>query len=150
MPDLSLKHILFGFLAGVIATVTIHELIKLALFNAGIFPRSPWSMNPAAMTGLPQIASDAFWGGLWGALFAVVFDYVPGAGATSKGLVFGILGPALLGVFLLVPLITGRFPVFFGGDPKMIGSVLLILAGFGAATGWLYSLFVGTSASAPI
>ena len=46
---------------------------------------------------------------------------------------FGLVG--------LVPLVTGRFPLFFGFDPKMLGSVLLILAGFGAAMGWLYGLF---------
>jgi hypothetical protein len=55
-------------------------------------------------------------------------------------LIFGIIGPAILGVFILVPLFTGRFPLFFGFDPKMVGSVLLILAGFGAAMGWLYGL----------
>ena len=57
-----------------------------------------------------------------------------------KGLVFGIIGPAILGVFILVPLITGRFPLFFGFDPELLGSVLLILAGFGAAMGWIYGL----------
>ena len=41
-------------------------------------------------------------------------------------------------MFILVPLITGRFPLFFGGDPKLLVSVLLILAGWGLATGWLY------------
>lgn len=57
-----------------------------------------------------------------------------------KGLIFGILGPAILGVFILVPLITGRFPLFFGVDPQLLGSVVLILAGFGAAMGWIYGL----------
>ena len=55
-----------------------------------------------------------------------------------KGLIFGVVGPAILGVFVLVPLMTGRFPLFFGFDPKMLLSVLLILAGFGAGLGWLY------------
>jgi hypothetical protein len=57
-----------------------------------------------------------------------------------KGLICGILGPAILGVFILVPLITGPFPLFFGFDPQLLGSVFLILAGFGAAMGGNYGL----------
>jgi hypothetical protein len=40
----------------------------------------------------------------------------------------------------LVPLITGRFPLFFGFDAKLLISILLILAGFGAMLGWIYGL----------
>lgn len=90
------------------------------------------------MTGVPQIVSDAFWGGVWGILFVLLYSFVPGSSSTLKGLIFGILGPAIVGIFILVPLITGRFPLFFGFDPALIGSVLVILAGFGAAMGWLY------------
>ncbi len=145
MTNLTLKHALIGFVAGAIATVTVHELINYALLQAGVFPRQPWSMTPAAMTGVPQIVSDAFWGGVWGVIFAALYDALPGDGATLKGLIFGVLGPALIGVFILVPLLTGRFPPFFGGDPALIGSVLLILAGSAAAMGWLYGMMAKTA-----
>jgi len=138
MDGISLKSLALGFVAGAIAVVTVHEFINFILLQAGIFPRVPWSMNPSAVTGVPQIVSDMFWGGVWGILFAVLYNLIPGGGPTVKGLIFGIVGPAIIGVFILVPLITGRFPLFFGFDPKLIGSVLLILAGFGAAMGWLY------------
>ena len=55
MTDLSLTNILLGFAAGAIAVVTVHEFINFLLRQAGVFPRVPWSMEPAAMTGLPQI-----------------------------------------------------------------------------------------------
>lgn len=148
MTDTSPKSLLMGFLAAAIAVVTVHELINLALLQAGLFPRVPWSMEPAAMSGVPQILSDMFWGGLWGVLFALIHDSIPGANLAIKGLIFGLVGPALIGVFILVPLITGRFPLFFAGDPKLIVSVLLILAGFGAAMGWLYGLFTSRTATA--
>ncbi len=149
MADLSPKNILLGFAAGAIAVVTVHELINFLLLQAGVFPRVPWSMEPAAMTGLPQIVSDMFWGGLWGGLFALIQDSIPGGGnLTIKGLIFGIVGPAIIGVFILVPLITGRFPLFFAGDPKLIISVLLILAGFGAGMGWLYGFLISRMATA--
>jgi hypothetical protein len=133
--QLSLKNLLIGFIAGAIATITVHEAINFVLLKAGLFPREPWSMTPAAVTGVPQIVSAAFWGGIWGSIFAAFVG-----GGVSRGALFGILGPALLGVFLLVPLITERFPMFFGGDLNKIGSVLLILAGWGAATAWLNGL----------
>ena len=137
MGDISLQSLAFGFIAGAIAVVTVHEIIDYVLYRAGVFPRVPWSLKPSAMTGVPQIVSDAFWGGVWGIVFALLYNVLPGDGPTVKGLIFGVIGSAILGVFILVPLITGRFPLFFGFDLDFIGSVLLILAGFGAATGWL-------------
>jgi|SRR5680860_321076 len=144
---ISPKNLLMGFLAAAIAVVTVHELINFVLLQAGVFPRVPWSMEPAAMTGVPQIVSDMVWGGLWGILFALIHDRMPGGNTTVQGLIFGIVGPAIIGVFILVPLITGRFPLFFGGDPKLIISVLVILAGFGAGMGWLYGLFTSRTAA---
>jgi len=140
LNGLSLKSLALGFIAGAIAVATAHEIINFILLQAGVFPRVPWSMDPAAMTGMPQIVSDMFWGGVWGILFVLLYNVIPGGGPTVKGLIFGIVGPAILGVFILVPLITGRFPLFFDFDPALVGSVLLILAGFGAAMGWLYGL----------
>ena len=134
----TVSRILIGFIAGAIAVVTVHELINLILLNAGLFPRVPWSMAPAAMSGVPQIVSDMFWGGAWGSLFAL---FAANRGNTLlNGAFFGMAGPALIGVFIAVPLLTNRFPMFFNGDAKMIGSVLLILAGWGAATAWLYGM----------
>ena len=141
MDTISPKSLLFGFIAGAIAVATVHEIINFILLKAGLFPRQPWSLQPSAVTGVPQIVSDMFWGGVWGILFVLLYSFIPGEGPTIKGLIFGIVGPAILGIFILVPLVTGRFPLFFGFDPKMLGSVLLILAGFGAAMGWLYGLF---------
>ena len=136
--ELSAKNLLIGFIAGAIATVTAHEIIALVLLKAGLFPRVPWPMTPAAGTGVPQFISDMFWGGLWGVLFAAAWSLVPGSSLTMKGLIFGVLGPALLGVFILVPLLTGRIPIFLGGDLQKIACVLLILGGFGAAMGFIY------------
>ena len=148
MTNVSLRNLICGFIVGAIAVMTVHEVVNFLLLELGLFPRIPWSMEPAAMTGLPQFLSDAFWGGLWGVLFALSVSCIPGRSATVRGLVFGIVGPAVIGVFILVPLITGRFPLFFGGDPKLIVSVLLILGAFGAGMGWLYGLFASRSASA--
>ncbi|MEQ1578231.1 MAG: hypothetical protein ABL894_11320 [Hyphomicrobium sp.] len=133
--EVSARQLFMGFLAGAIAVVTAHEAINYVLLQQGLFPRVPWSMEPAAVTGVPQIVSAMFWGGVWGSVFALAMGH---RNSLLNGVLFGVLGPALLGVFIAVPLLTGRFPMFFGGDAKMIGSVMLILAGWGAATAWLY------------
>lgn len=91
---MDLKKLAFGFVAGAIAVVTVHEIIDYALYVAGIFPRVPWSSAPSAVTGVPQFISDAFWGGVWGVLFALINDKLPGENLTMKGLIFGIVGPA--------------------------------------------------------
>ena len=134
------KNLFLGFLAGVIATLTVHEIIKFFLHDAGYIPLVAWSMDPVDPFGLPKLASDAFWGGLWGSIFSLFLGSAPSGSMTMKGIVMGLLGPALLGVFIIVPLIKGA-PLFFDGNAILIGSVLLILAGFGSVTAWLYGFF---------
>lgn len=138
MNGTSFKNIVLGFIAGAIATVTVHELICYYFYTTGLFPRQPWPTEPAAMTGIPQFVSDMAWGGVWGSIFALILGNEPRGSMTLRGAFLGILLPAVLGVFILVPLLTGRFPLFFGGDITMIWPVVVILAGFGAATAWLY------------
>lgn len=140
---MSLTTSLIGFVAGAVAVFTAHEVISFILYKTGLFPRQPWSLKSAAVIGVPQIISDMFWGGVWGVVFAAVYNYLPGGSAMIKGLIFAIIGPALLGVFILVPLLTKRFPVFFDGDLQKIASVLLILSGFGAAMGYVFNLLGG-------
>ena len=74
MDSTVLRKLGIGFVAGAIAVVTVHEIIDYILHVAVGFPRVPWSMQPAAVTGVPQIVSDVFWGGLWGILFVLVSD----------------------------------------------------------------------------
>jgi hypothetical protein len=141
MEGTSLKNIILGFIAGAIATVTVHEFICYYFYTAGLFPRQPWPNTPAHLTGVPQYVSDMAWGGLWGSIFSLILGDHPQGSMTLRGALLGILLPAVVGVFILVPLLTGRFPMFFGGDITMIWPVLVILAGFGAATAWLYGFF---------
>lgn len=136
--------LIVGFIAGALATVTAHEAAILLLQQHGFWvPRAPWSMEPItsgplAQFAIPQLVSAMFWGGIWGAIFALIWGSVPRGPLTFKGIVLGLLGPALIGVMVLVPLITAKFPVFFAGELDKIGPVAAILAAYGAVTGWLY------------
>jgi hypothetical protein len=138
MEGTSLKSLLLGFVAGVIAMVTVHELIALCLLNHGYATRVPWSMEPSLLTGYPQIASDAVCGGLWGALFALLLGDPPRGSMTLRGAVLGLLGPALLGTLVAMPLIRGEPVQLVGSDFDTVWPVLVVGAGFGAAAAWLY------------
>lgn len=138
-----IKAMVLGFIAGAIATVTIHEIISAIFTNPSLWTgwdRVSWDLTPNDY-GVPKIFSAAFWGGLWGMLFPVVFGTLPTGPLTLKGILFGLIGPALIGVFLAVPLITQRFPVFMDGRAELVIPVLFILAGFGGFLGWLYGFF---------
>ncbi|HYD15177.1 MAG TPA: hypothetical protein VEA77_02145 [Hyphomicrobium sp.] len=140
MEGSSLKSLVIGFIAGAIALVTAHELISLWLYNAGYATRVPWSMEPSALTGWPQIATDALWAGVWGAVFALILGNPPKGSMTLRGAILGLIGPALIGVLVVLPLIRQE-PLFLGNDINLIWPVLAVAAGFGAATAWLYGFF---------
>ena len=131
MKGTSFKNLVLGFLAGAIASVTVGELIKHALGMPA------WSVEPTDLLSMPQIASDMLWGGVWGAIFALILGNAPIGSMTVRGAILGIFGPAILGIFLLRPYFRGE-AALLGGDINALGSVLLIMAGFGAATAWLY------------
>lgn len=140
MQGTSLKSIVLGFLAGVIATLTVHEALKCVMVDAGFLQATPWDMSPSTLFGLPKIVGLSLWGGVWGSILAMIFGNVPTGSMTIRGALFGIIGPALLGAFLWIPLINGQ-PPFYDGEPTKIIGVLVILAGFGSVTAWLYGFF---------
>ena len=142
-----LKTIVLGFIAGAIATLTAHEFISWLFSTSWTgWDRVSWNRDLVEIVVwpgkfVPKIMSDTFWGGLWGSVFGLILGSRPQGSTTLKGLLMGIVGPALLGVFIAVPLLTGRFPPFFGGNIAKIIPVLVILAGYGAFTAWLYGFF---------
>ncbi|WP_072396077.1 hypothetical protein [Hyphomicrobium sp. CS1GBMeth3] len=140
MEGTSLKSLVLGFIAGAIAYVTVHEAIGLWLLNNGYATRVPWSLEPSLSTGLPELASGAAWGGLWGAIVAFILGKVPRGALTFRGALIGLLGTAVVGVLVMLPLIRSE-PPFLGSDVNRIWPELLIGAGFGAVTAWLYGFF---------
>lgn len=140
MEGTSFKNLLLGFVAGAIALVIVHELIALWLSDAGHAVRAPWSLETSALTGLPQIVNDVVWGGIWGVVFALLLGNVPQGPMTLRGAVLGLAGTALIGVLVLAPLIKGE-ALFLNAELDRIWPVLVLGAGFGAATAWLYGFF---------
>ena len=131
-----LSNLLIGFVAAALSVVFVHQVIVFVLNTAGVWPAKPWSMQSVGPLNVPIIVNSIFWGGLWGALYAVVHPLLPGDQAWLKGLCFGLL-IALLSNFTLLALTKGQ-PLFMGYDAKKIAIVVVILSGFGIGTAVLF------------
>jgi hypothetical protein len=135
---ITLKTLLLGFIAGALATLVFHQSMILVLHLMKQVPNFPWSMRAVGPLGVPAIVNSMFWGGLWGSVFAVIGHAVPGGAAWLRGIVFGLLGPWLLGNGILVPLFKGG-PFLFGfAVPRMIVGALI-----GSAFGLGVALILG-------
>jgi len=137
-----LKGIVLGFIAGAIAALTVGEFISWVFQNYWTgWDRIPWDYAPTENLGVPQFWSDTFWGGVWGAIFGLILGARPQGMLTFRGAILGLALTAVIGAFILMPLLTGRYGLFFDGDASRIIPVLFIMAAWGAVTAWLYGLF---------
>jgi hypothetical protein len=101
--------ILLGFVAGFLATLTVHQIAIGLLHLLKAVPSPPWSLRPVAPLGVPSVLNLAFWGGLWGVAWALVWsffaDRMPRAWPLwLAGFVFGALAPTLVGWFVVAPI----------------------------------------------
>jgi hypothetical protein len=129
----------------VISVITVFEGSMWMLAQAGLTGRAGWDPQPIPPWGVPRFVSNMFWGGLWGTLFALAYDRLPGGRAWLKGLIYGLF-VAVAGSWILVPLIKGYLlgqpgQVLFGGlDPKRMLTTIIVIGGFGLALGVIYDL----------
>lgn len=124
-----------GFVAGALAVVIFHQIAILLLALAGILPTgAAYATRPVGPLGVPQVANLAFWGGLWGIVFAVLVAgrRVGALPPLLLGLVFGAVLPTLFGWFV-VPALKGAA----GGFPPLsriwIGPLVNGVWGLGTA-----------------
>lgn len=144
-----LKGIVLGFIAGAIATLTVHEFVSWLFNNPSLWSgwdRVSWNTEPVdnyllPEMPIPQIVSAMLWGGLWGALFGIILGARPQGSMTIQGAILGLFGPALIGALVATPLLTQRYPVFYDGDASKLIPIIVILMAWGAATAWLYGMF---------
>jgi hypothetical protein len=144
----TLGRIALGFIAAAISVLVVHEGIIYLLGMSGFLPppNRGWSMTPGiAPWGVPRLVNNIFWGGLWGALFALIYEWVPGGWSWLKGLIYG-LAIVVVSNWILLPLIKGQVfgqanQVLFGGwNPTRMVAVALIVGGFGLGLGIIYGL----------
>jgi hypothetical protein len=142
-----LKSLVLGFLAGLIAAVTVQELISWLFVHYWTgWNAEPWSLRPMPSLLLPQIElpwllGSALTGGLWGALFGLILGWKPVGMMTIRGAILGLFGPGLIGAFLVVPYLAHRPSPLLEGNVSEIVPILCIAVGFGVVAAWLYGLF---------
>lgn len=128
------QRILTGFLAGALSVLVFHQGMILLLGTLNVIPASPWSFRPIPPLGVPALLNSMFWGGLWGIGFVAVVDRMLRGDYRLRGVLYGLIGPFLLGNGLLVPLIRGG-PLLWGGQPMrmLIGALIASAFGLGLA-----------------
>jgi hypothetical protein len=149
----TIGRIVLGFAAAAISVAVVHEAIIYGLTQAGWIRGTGWGMQPIPPWGVPRLVNNIFWGGLWGVLFALVYERVPGGMAWLKGLIFGLF-IVVISNWILLPLIKGQVfgqpnQVLFGGwDGWRMLMSSLIVGGFGMGLGIVYSLIKPRDAAA--
>ncbi|MCW2242079.1 hypothetical protein [Azospirillum canadense] len=123
-----------GFLAGALSVLSFHQATLGVLHLAEAAAGAPWRLTPTAPFGVPAVLSAAFWGGLWGCVFAMVQRWFPRGvlRGLAASFLFGAIAPTLVGWFVVLPL--KGMPV--GGGWRMAGMLtgLLVNGAWGVGT----------------
>lgn len=126
--------ILFGFVAGFLATLIFHQVALALLWWAGVAPFGPFSMIATQPFGVPAVISLAFWGGVWGILYGLSDVSFPrGSGYWLTAFLFGAILATLVALLVVLPL-KGR-PMGGGWQPALLVTAFLINGVWGVGTG---------------
>jgi hypothetical protein len=142
------RWLVVGFLAGAASVVVFHQGLGELLHATGETSREFYSFAPTKPLGVPQLASLAFWGGLWGIALAAAFARTRGLGALPIGaLVFGAVLPTLVAWFVVAPL-KGT-PLAAGGAPGAMLLGVVLNGAWGLGTGIGLALFARERTRSP-
>lgn len=136
---ISTTRYIIAFVAGFLAVLFFHQGMLGILHAINFTPRAPFSAEPTKPYGVPQIWSSAFWGGVWGLVFAAVAPRFPGGDRYwLAALLFGALAPTLVAWFVVMPL-KGQ-PIAGGWQPATIILGLLVNGAWGLGTALFFLL----------
>jgi hypothetical protein len=137
--------VLLGFAAACLSVALFHQTVIYALSHVIAPQWVAWSTAPVGPYAAPAILNKMFWGGLWGALFAVIWRRLPGPSLPAKGAIFALVGPLLIGRWIVVPTLKSQ-PIFADFEPVTVGAQIFVQIAFGAGLGWIYGLLSGERA----
>ena len=130
-------HLLFAFIAGALAVPLFHQLVLMALVEAGVVQTGTYSMVPVPPFGVPRVVSTSFWGGVWGILFWLAScRWRIDAMYWAKAFAFGAILPPLVAIFIVAPL-KGGLPPVAGSRATLLSVALLVNAAWGVGTALL-------------
>lgn len=136
-----LKGLLFGFLAGFFATLIFHQLTLSVLWALGVAPFGPFSMKATQPFGVPAVFSLAFWGGIWGILFAFIQGGFLRGSYWIITFLFGAILPSLVALLVVLPL--KGLPMGGGGHLSLLLTAFLINGAWGIGTGVILKMLSG-------
>ena len=135
------RKILAGFIAGFLATLIFHQLALTVLWAVNIAPAPSFPMHPTKPLGVPAVFSLAFWGGLWGIIYAYIHHRFPqGVGYWLLAFLFGAIFPTLVAMLVVLPL-KGK-PMGGGWHMPLLVTATLINGSWGLGTGIFLRFFI--------
>ncbi len=141
------RRLLYGFLAGFLATLIFHQLTLSLLWAVNVAPFGPFPMAATKPFGVPAVFSLAFWGGIWGILFAVIDRHFPARfGYWVTAFLFGAFFPSLVALLVVLPL-KGK-PLGGGWPAPLLITAFLINGAWGVGTGLFLKFLSRRSAAA--
>jgi hypothetical protein len=129
------RWVLVGFIAGFLSVVIFHQGAAALLHALELTRRAPFSLQPTQPFGVPQLLSIAFWGGIWGMVFAAMFARLDGAKLIISSLVFGAIFPTLVAWFVVAPLRGQPMAGGFAPMAMLIGPIVNGAWGLGTGIG---------------
>ena len=136
----ALSRFALAFIAGFVSVLLFHQGMLALLHAVNFAPRAPYSTTPTQPLGIPQIWSNAFWGGIWGLIwvtFAPRFRHDKNYWLAA--LLFGAIFPTLVAWFVVAPLKDQ--PIAGGWKLAGIVTGLLVNGTWGVGTAGLLRLF---------
>lgn len=124
------QRVFLGFVAAVLSVLTFHQGTIALLHLADMAPEA-WSMRPVSPYHVPRLVDLCFWGGLYGAIFALFAPRLRPP-LWAWGIVLGCIAAAV-GWFVVAPL--KGLPMASGGNPAAMLRSLLINGIWGLGVG---------------
>jgi hypothetical protein len=141
-PAWSARRAGLAFVAGFVAVLTFHQLTLALLRAMGLVPVAPYDFGPVPPFGVPAVLSAAFWGGVWGVVFALVEPRFPrGPGYWITTALFGAVALTVVFWFIVAPL--KGLPVGGGWHAAPWVAGLLVNGAWGIGTALFLRLFSG-------
>lgn len=128
-----------GFIAGFLAVLIFHQGLWYLFELVGFTPflSRAWSLDPISPFGVPWVISKAFWGGVWGAALALLFQNLRGSAYWAAWIVVGAVAPTLVAFFVVPPIKGQPIPLLWPG----FAAGLAINAFWGFGTGLILKLW---------
>jgi hypothetical protein len=125
-----------GFAAGFGSVLIFHQGMLMLLHVLGLTSAAPFSLQPTAPLGVPAVWSAAFWGGVWGILFALAErGFPPRPLYWIAAVLFGAIPLSLVGWFIVLPL--KGLAQGGGWHAATVVTALLVNGAWGFGTGLL-------------